>query len=275
VDDRIAAPAERLGPGGKAAPRLRRIGHKGADALAPGNTIESFHAAVEAGVDVIELDVLRPRSDFDAGGDWRRAMAGPSESREPLLVAHDWGDAKRRTPLTIDEALDAFSASPLDGVEIDFDLKVAGREDELLAALHARGLLDRSMASTMETSSLCFLSEAEPSLRLGWTIPRIRRDWTAVKWSRPLVIAGLVSLRARLPGIVRRRAPSLGVSSVWAYHPVITRRLVAAAHAVGVELYAWTVDDLPRMRAFLDLGVDGICTNDPLLFGGLYGVSVA
>jgi glycerophosphoryl diester phosphodiesterase len=103
-------------------------------------------------------------------------------------------------------------------------------------------------------------------MRLGWTIPRIRRDWTAIPWAKPLVLAGLGSLRARLPGVVRRRAPDLGVQAVWAYHPVITRRLVAAARAAGVELYAWTVDDLPRMQALTKLGVDGICTNDPLLF---------
>ena len=39
------------------------VGHKGADSIRPGNTIESFEAAVEAGVDTIELDVLRPRED--------------------------------------------------------------------------------------------------------------------------------------------------------------------------------------------------------------------
>jgi glycerophosphoryl diester phosphodiesterase len=268
VSDGAAAPAERIEPSSEMRPRLRRIGHKGADALAPGNTIESFRAAVEAGVEVIELDVLRPRSDFGASGDWQRAAAGPSpESQDPLLVAHDWGDAKRRTPLTLDEVLDAFSAPPLDGVEIDFDLKIAGREDELLAGLRARDLVDRSMASTMEISSLQFLQRSEPLLRLGWTVPKIRRDWTAIPWARPLVIAGLGSLRARLPGVVRRRAPRLGVQAIWAYHPAITRRLVTAAHSAGVELYAWTVDDLARMRALTAMGVDGICTNDPLLFG--------
>ncbi len=39
----------------------RRVGHKGADAITEGNTIESFEAAVECGVDMIEIDVLRDR----------------------------------------------------------------------------------------------------------------------------------------------------------------------------------------------------------------------
>jgi glycerophosphoryl diester phosphodiesterase len=79
------------------------------------------------------------------------------------------------------------------------------------------------------------------------------------------VLAGSATLRARLPGLVRRRAPRLGVWAVWAYHPLITRRLVQAAHAAGVRLIAWTVDDPERIRELAALGVDGICSNDPRL----------
>ena len=38
-----------------------RVGHKGADHVAPGNTVESFRAALEHGVDMIEFDILRTR----------------------------------------------------------------------------------------------------------------------------------------------------------------------------------------------------------------------
>ena len=75
-----------------------RIGHKGADAITPGNTLESFAAAIEAGVDAIEFDVLRPRSDFPDGADWREAQAGPAPGGEPLLIAH--GTLERREGTT-------------------------------------------------------------------------------------------------------------------------------------------------------------------------------
>ena len=248
---------------------MKRIGHKGADSIQPGNTLKSFEAAVAAGVEMIELDVLRPRSEFP-DGDWRRAAAGPvAGNAPPLLVAHDWGDAARRDPLTLDEVLDAFTRAPLDGVEIDCDLKIAGREDEVVAALGERGLERRASISTMEVSSLRVVRGLDPGLRLGWTVPRVTRDWNSIPWAKPLVVAGLVSLRRRLPGHVRRQAPGLGVGSIWAYDPVITARLARACHDAGVELIAWTVDDLPRMRRLSGLGVDGICTNDPRLFAEL------
>src|SRR5690348_8700748 len=122
---------------------LRLVGHKGADLIAPGNTVESFHAAAGAGVDTIELDVL-----------WLPDSHLPLEERAPLVVAHDWGDAERRTPLQLTEALDAFLEPPLDAVEIDIDIKLPGREEEIVAALRERDLLGRSMVSTMELYSL-------------------------------------------------------------------------------------------------------------------------
>ncbi len=246
------------------------VGHKGADAIRPGNTIESFEAAVEAGVEMVELDVLRPRSDFERVEDWITAPAGPvTDPGGPLLVAHDWGDARRRDPLELDRTLDAFLAPPLDRVQLDLDLKIAGREDEVVAALRERGLIERASISTQEVASLGEFRRLEPELRIGWTVPRTTKDWNSKRWARPLVIGALVALRRRLPGIVSRKAPDLGVQAVWAYHLVITERLLEACRGAGLELIAWTVDDLPRMRELAALGVDGICSNDPRLFAEL------
>jgi glycerophosphoryl diester phosphodiesterase len=244
---------------------VRRIGHKGADALAPGNTLASYRAAVELGVDMIELDVVRPESDFADGSDWRRAAAGPAAG-EPLLNAHDWGDARRRDPLTLAEALDAFTRPPLDVVEIDLDLKLAGREDELMAALRERGLIARAMVSTMYLDSLSVLRDLDRDVRLGWTYPKVSRDWMRTWWARVISAGALPFMRARLPRIAARTLPRIGVQAMWVFHPLVTRRVVSATEHAGIELIAWTVDDLARMRSLRDLGVGGICTNDPRLF---------
>jgi glycerophosphoryl diester phosphodiesterase len=244
---------------------LRRIGHKGADALETGNTLPSYRVAVELGVDMIELDVVRPQSDFADGTDWRRAVAG-SAPGQPLLNAHDWGDARRRDPLTLGEALDVFASPPLDSVEIDLDLKLAGREDELLAALRERDLTARAMVSTMYLDSLAVLRDLDGDVRLGWTYPKVSRDWMRTWWARALATGALPIMRGRLPRIAARTLPRLGVQAMWVYHPLVSSRLVRAAHDAGIELIAWTVDDQRRMRALLRLGVDGICTNDPRIF---------
>jgi glycerophosphoryl diester phosphodiesterase len=171
--------------------------------------------------------------------------------------------------MRFNEAMDAFTHPPLDRVAIDLDLKIAGRENEVVDALGERNLVDRASISTMEVSSLAALKELDAGVVTGWTLPKVTRDWNSMPWARPLVAGGLISLRARLPGLVRRRAPELGVRAIWAYHPVVTQRLVDQCHEQELELIAWTVDDLPRMRTLTALGVDGICTNDPRLFDQL------
>ncbi len=239
---------------------LLRVGHKGADLIAPGNTIASFEAAVEVGVDVIELDVLWTR-------DGHPRL--PAAERTPLLVAHDWHDAERRPRLALGQALDAFLAPPLDGVEIDLDVKLPGREEEIVEALRERDLLARAMVSTMELSSLARIRELEPALRRGWTYPKVRRDWASKRWARGPMLAALVAMRRRLPALAAQQLPRLGVEAMWVYHPLVSRRLARVTEAAGVHLIAWTVDDLPRMRKLAALGVTGLVSNDPRLFTAL------
>jgi glycerophosphoryl diester phosphodiesterase len=228
-------------------PALRRVGHKGADAVRPGNTLESFAAAAELGVEMVELDVLRMR-------DGR------------LVVAHDYHDAERRRPLSLAEALDGFTRSPLERIELDCDLKLPGSERELHDALRERDLVARSMVSTMEIASLERLRAIDSELRLGWTYPKVSRDWSSARLARPAVLAAMALMRRRLPRIAARTVARLEVQAMWVYHALVTRRLVRSAESAGVEVIAWTVDDVERMRALRALGVHGICTNDPRLF---------
>ena len=194
---------------------------------------------------------------------------GPREGSGPLLVAHDWSDARRRDPLTLAEVLDAFAAPPLEHVRFDLDLKMAGREDEIADALRERHLIERGMVSTMETESIAFLRDAAPALDRGWTLPKVSRDS-----SRTLGGARSSSPARRRFGPECRRscAAARPRSAPWAVgldHPLVTRRLVDAAHGVGVSVIAWTVDELERAQRLAAIGVDGICSNDPRLLADL------
>ncbi len=233
-----------------------RIGHKGADALVPGNTIASFEKAVEVGVDLIEFDVLwledgHPRL--------------PREQRSPLVVSHDWHAAAASPPPTLEQVLQALTVPPLDQVAFNLDVKLPGREGEIVEALVSYGLLDRARISTMELPTLQALKRLEPALHLGWTVPRVTRDWTKSTWLKPALIAGVTAARRRMPDTVRKGIPELGVESVWAFFGVVSPALVEATGEAGVELNVWTVDDPERIARLEAMGVSGICSNDPRL----------
>jgi glycerophosphoryl diester phosphodiesterase len=227
-------------------PGVIRVGHKGADHVAPGNTIESFEAALAHGVDMIEFDVLRTR-------DGR------------LVLAHDYEDADERDCLTLDEGLDHFAGEAYAGVELDVDMKLPGYEREVADGLAERGLGERSLVSTMYPESLDRLGELAPGLRRGWSVPRVRRDYTRSALAVPAYVVARW-WRARLPGQAAARMRAGGCEAVMAHRLLVSGRLVRAVHGAGGQVYVWTVDDAERIRAYEALGVDGVITNDPRLF---------
>ena len=227
-------------------PRVIRVGHKGADHVAPGNTIDSFEAALEHGVDMIEFDVLRTR-------DGR------------LVLAHDYEDAGGRDCLTLDEGLDHFAGEAYAGVELDVDLKLPGYEGEVVDGLAARGLLERSLVSSMDTESLDRLGELSPELRRGWSVPRVKRNYLRSPLALPAYLLVRV-MRSRLPGQAATRIRAGGCEAVMAHQVLVSRRLVEEVRGAGGQVYVWTVDDARRIRELEALGVDGVITNDPRLF---------
>ena len=229
-------------------PALKRVGHKGADHVAPGNTRKSFEAALEHGVDMIEFDVLRAR-------DGR------------LVLAHDYADSERRECLTLEEGLEHFAGEVYADVELDVDLKLPGYEAEVVDGLARHGLLERSLVSTMYPESLDRLGELRPSLRRGWSVPRVKRNYLSAPFYIRLPAHALAAYaRLRLPALASARIRAGGCEAIMSHRILVSRRLVDAVHAAGGQLYVWTVDDAPRIRALEALGVDGVITNDPRLF---------
>jgi glycerophosphoryl diester phosphodiesterase len=226
---------------------VKRVGHKGADLVAPGNTVESFEAALGYGVDMIEFDVLRLE-------DGR------------LVLAHDYADAGRRRPLTLDEGLDHFAGDEYADVELDVDLKLPGCEREVVEGLAARELGERSLISTTYPESLDILGRLAPGLRRGWSVPRARRDYTKGALG-VFVLPALAYVRRRLPAQAAEMLRAGRCEAVMSHWRLVSPALVRSVHAEGGQVYVWTVDDAARIERLRTLGVDGVITNDPRLFG--------
>ena len=231
----------------------RRVGHKGAAHLAPGNTFASFEAAVRAGVDMIEFDVLSERPD----GSGR------------LLLAHDYHAlaAAGASALTLEEGLRAPRERRLRRDRARRRREAA----RLRRARRARAARDRAARART----------GEQHLRGG-----ARRDARArAGAARRLVGAARASRLHREPADGRRprsrcspaTAPGCRAAPAprcargastrsWPTGAWSPRALVRAVADGGGELYVWTVDDAAQIARLAALGVDGIITNDPRLF---------
>ncbi len=227
-----------------------RVGHKGAAHIAPGNTLESFRAALAAGVDMIEFDVLSEHRD----GTGR------------LLLAHDYEDLRGRAAVTLEEGLGHLASETYAGVSLDVDVKLPGYGRRVIDALRAHGLLERSLVSSLFPEDLDTMRAIEPGLRVGWSVPRAKRDYTQHALTLLPALVLLRVMRFRLPGQARRALRARRVDAIMAHWRVVTPALVASVRDEGGELYVWTVDDPAMMRRLEALGVSGIITNDPRKF---------
>src|SRR5205823_6003956 len=191
----------------------QRIGHGGASALAPANTLASFDAALEVGIDMVEFDVRGCRGE--------------------LILAHTLLDARLPGRLRLQQALDHLSSRRYDEVELNVDLKRTGSEAALLDALRAAGMLERTLISSQVPAVLDRLRALEPRARLGISVggraaraSRRWRDWRAQV----------------LHGLHERRW-----DAVMAQHRLVEAGLLEAVVARRGLLYAGTVNERPAI----------------------------
>ena len=247
--------------------RFARVGHRGASALAPENTLQALELAVELGCDMLEFDVL----DLADGtlvlahsNDLREVSHGAARGR---VRSRDLEGLRRVAPdlPTLDEAL-AFCAERLPGIGLQLDLKRLGTEASTVEAVRRHGVLDRSWISTFEARSLRRLAELEPELPRSYTLPRDRFGISKRGPLAPVVRAALGSIGASLP----RRLPVLlaraRAGAATLHYSIASRAAIASAHEVDAAVYVWTVDDPRLAERLVRDGVDGIITNDPRIF---------
>ena len=235
---------------------MRRVGHKGAG----GNTPESFDEAREHGVDMIEFDVLP------------EVFGDPQGSR--LVVSHDYTHDVTQAP-SLEEALDHLAGSAFAGIDLDVDLKLPGYEDRVLQALAERELLPRTLISTMEVESLGRLRELDRQVKIGWSLPKARKDYTASRLTKLPAAAMLAYGRRIVPSRAAQAIRDGRVDAIMCFHRLVTPRLVEAVRDAGGELYAWTVDDREDMARLHRMGVTGVISNDPRLFAQVMSQTAA
>lgn len=235
--------------------RTLNIGHRGASAAAPPNTMAAFHKAVEMGADGVELDVhLSADStpvvihdftvDSTTDGSGRVAELSLAQLKELDAGSHfDPQYANERIP-TLEEVFAGVGQQLL----INVELKVMGRSDhgmgEAVARLvHRFGLEERVIVSSFNPLALYSFHRAAPHLPIGLLYSPLPYSWLA-----------------------RIFAWTMRDLSFQAVHPHVSmakRKAIQRAHAQGRRVITWTVDDKDKMRDLAVWGVDGIITNHP------------
>ncbi|HWE62018.1 MAG TPA: glycerophosphodiester phosphodiesterase family protein [Chloroflexota bacterium] len=224
--------------------------HRGASGQAPENTMAAFDLAVAQGAELIECDVhctmdgqLVVHHDFTLARTAQQNLEiGRLTMRELLRMdVGAWrgaGWTGQRIP-TLDEVLDRYGARVFLNVEIKVDTRpYPGIEEAVVGAIRERQLAQRVIVSSFN----------------GETVARLR----AID---PMLCTGLLS--DDRPEASLERACQLGANALHLEAGLITAPRLRQAHARGLGLLAWTVDDQVEMVRLVDLGVDAVVSNYP------------
>ena len=250
------------------------IAHRGGSTLFPENTMVAFDGAAKLGVDVIEMDFQLTSDNqlvtmHDDTVD--RTTNGTGLVREMNIDEilnldasvnflnsdgeNPWNDT-HVPPLTIEQVLDRFEDSPH---RLSFEIKNEGKEGEIAAELMFNAISLRQMEKRIEIGSFHIeslhafrnisqgkiaTSGAEAEIQKCILFPMIQLDrW----WLDP----GPASV--------------LQIPVEWGGINLATEGIVERAHQHGQAVQYWTINELEMMNHLIEIGADGIMTDDPIL----------
>lgn len=243
----------------------RFFAHRGASGSFPENTLPAFLAATRAGMPYLELDV------------WATADAHIVTHHDETLLRL-CGDPRRLPELTLAELqrLDAGYTFTLDGGSSypfrDQGVKIPTLSEVLNACPQSRfnieikdpnpeaaaGAVQAIRAAGREADVLLAAEDHQILQRLRPLCPGIP---TSLSFAEAADFFAWLENGCRDP----YRAPgvALQIPEVYGHRQLVTAESIAAAHAVGLEVHVWTVNQTADIQRLLALGVDGIMSDFP------------
>jgi len=213
------------------------IGHRGARAYAPENTLTSFKKALEIGVDAVELDVRRTKDNqlvviHDA--DVKRTTDGEGLVSELTLkeIKGFSAGSGEKIP-TLQEALDFLDKK----VKVLIELKEAGVEEQVLSIVNEKGLGKNVVI-------VSFLEDALKKVR------ELDKD----------IDTGLIYAKHKNP---INAALELKANYLVAFYRFMHTANVQKAHENGLKVVVWTINKPEEVEEYAKKGVDGIASDKP------------
>ncbi|MBY9011196.1 MAG: hypothetical protein KGD70_02360 [Candidatus Lokiarchaeota archaeon] len=222
------------------------VGHRGASAIAPENTLKAFKKAIELKADYVEFDVQETRDG-------------------KLVITHD-DDVKRITgqdglitDMTLDElkkldfgenekipTLEELISLTKNKISLNCEIKVEGIAENVLRILREFNVLETTIVSSFIHDELLKFASLEPSLKLASLEPTagiMKLDWDKKKAMIQYCID----------------------NNLYAINPIVMmvdQQFVDFAHDNKIKVFPWTVDSKVSIKKLIRFGVDGIITND-------------
>jgi len=221
----------------KASTDLAVIGHRGVRAIMPENTLAGFRRAQEVGADGIELDVRVSKDGIPVimhDDDITETTNGQGRVRDLTLAELQAVELDDGLGIpTLKEALDC------NDLTVQVEIKDPNDVSAIAEEISRRGDLHRFVLTSSVPDVLRLIRETPyDATPVGW-IPRFL-DSEAIRVAKKFDATWLY------PGIEGSH-----------------KSAVDEAHAAGMTVHMWMINDLPTLRRAIELGVDGVTSDDP------------
>lgn len=234
------------------------VAHRGASALAPENTVASTKLAFAKDADISEIDIYMTKDNrvmvlHDSTtkrtcyGDNMKIAESDSAQLRTLsankLNGQDYADEK--IPF-VEEIIDVIPEGKKLFIEIKCGKEVA---PYLKEAIDKSGKLDQMVIISGNIEAMNECRKLMPSIPLYWVKASDKDKVT----------------KERLPydDSVIQTAVENKLTGLDLYYVALTKEFVSKAHAAGLEVYVWTVNDVDLAKQMIEFGVDGITTDVP------------
>ncbi|HET6980122.1 MAG TPA: glycerophosphodiester phosphodiesterase family protein [Pyrinomonadaceae bacterium] len=243
------------------------IGHRGASAVAPENTLAAFREAIRVGADGIEFDVRLTRdgvpvvihdSSLRRTGGVAQRIADVTLAELAAVDVGSWFARKKKLPPgsfadeTVPSLAEVFALFQANSSTLYLEMKCdAPAEYAPLAEACCRmiaehALKDRVMIECFQLPALRIVKEIDAKIKtVALFEPSI---------SNPSVLSDQSIIN---------RATDIGAAALALHHRLARPRLIEKAKAIGLHVAVWTVDDTSWVERARTTGIDALITNDP------------
>ncbi len=223
--------------------RILIIGHKGASAITPENTLKAFQKAIELEADYVEFDshltkdgeivIIHDADTYNLTGVHSLIKNNNLEEIKKL----DAGEGEQIPTL---QELIAIAKGK---IGLQLEIKSTGLLEKMIQILRKEDLIHNSIISSFMLDELIKLKEIEPKIKIGFLLP------TELVQSR----------------LIKRKILRCAKEGFYAIHPHfsrVNREIVEFTHTKGLKVNVWTVNDSDVMKNLIQMDVDAIITDD-------------
>ncbi|NVM16613.1 MAG: glycerophosphodiester phosphodiesterase [Candidatus Lokiarchaeota archaeon] len=228
------------------------IGHRGASVISPPNTLKAFKKAIELKADYVEFDIhitkdseiviIHDSDTFDITG----VKGVIKDMTLEQIKSIDAGEGEKIP--TLQELINI--AGKKMGLQIE--IKATNLLEKLIQILKEENLLDTSIVSSFMFDEVLKLKLLEPVLKVGLLLP----------------------VELEQPNLIKRKIKKVAKNNFYSLHPhysITDKEIVNFAHEYGLKVIVWTVNDRKIMENLMEIGVDGIITDDISLANDVFG----